>query len=90
MATVLETTPTRKPLKAYFAHLYDEAGVITKVGGQVIFMRYEDGALIDFEPEMANFLVVLGECGIAQTQVLMDRLHGGAAAIACQRQMEVA
>ena len=34
-------------------------------------------------------LVVLGEAAIADTQALLDALHGGATAMACSRQMEV-
>jgi hypothetical protein len=37
------------------------------------------------EPTDCNFLTVLGECGLADTQQIMDRLRGGAAAIACTR-----
>jgi hypothetical protein len=31
----------------------------------------------------------LGEVGLAATQALMDTLHGGAAAVACNRAQEV-
>jgi len=41
---------------------------------------------------MADFphLKVLGEVGLADTQQVMDRIHGGYAAVACTRLMEVA
>ena len=39
---------------------------------------------------MANFTTVLGEVAVADTQKIMDTIHGGAAFIATHRQMEVA
>jgi hypothetical protein len=75
--------------KVFFANLYDESGVLAKVNGELVFFA-DNGAITTVEPSDCNFLVVLGECGIAQTQQLMDRLHGGAAWIATHRQMGVA
>jgi hypothetical protein len=45
---------------------------------------------LPFEVEMAPFTCVLGECGLADTQQLMDRLHGGYAQIATHRAQEAA
>jgi hypothetical protein len=86
MATVANPTA---PRKAFRATLRDEAGVLAKVDGAILFFA-EDGQVIEVEPEDCAWLCVLGEVGLAQTQALMDRLHGGAAWIATHRaQMEV-
>jgi hypothetical protein len=75
--------------KVFFAHLFDTAGVLTKVDGALVFFG-DDDTIVAVEPSMINFLTVLGEVGIANTQQLMDRMHGGAARIACDRLQEVA
>jgi len=85
MAKVAETTTTRKPAKAFYAHLYDEAGALAKVEGTIYFMSSETGHITAVEPEHCTFLTVLGEIGLADTQKLMDELHGGYTAIACSR-----
>jgi hypothetical protein len=70
--------------KTFFANLYDEAGTLAKVDGALVFFS-DAGDITTVEPSDINFLVVLGECGIADCQQLMDRLHGGPAKIACTR-----
>ena len=87
MFTVPQTQPVRKVFRAT---VYDEPGVLAKVDGQITFFRDGDGAIIDFEPEMAPWTTILGEIGLADTQALLDRLHGGAAWIATHRLQEVA
>jgi hypothetical protein len=89
-ASVLETTATRKPSKAYYAILDTTHGVLTKVDGTIYFMATDSGDITEIEPEHCPFLMPLGECGLADTQQLMDRLHGGYAAVACSRLQEVA
>ncbi len=75
--------------KSFFAHLFDESGVLAKVDGELVFFG-DNGDITTVEPSMCNFLTVLGEIGLADTQAIMDRMHGGYAAIACTRQnMEV-
>jgi hypothetical protein len=73
-------------VKAFYAHLYDEPGVLGKVDG-VIYFFGDDGTITEYEPEMAPWTTVLGETSIADTQRIMDRLHGGSAAVACGRTM---
>jgi hypothetical protein len=85
MATVAETPTTRKPSKAYYAHLYDQAGALAQVHGTIYFMASETGAITAIEPEMCPFMTVLGEIGLADTQALMDQLRGGYARIATSR-----
>jgi hypothetical protein len=75
--------------KSFFAHLFDEAGVLAKVDGGLVFFS-DAGDITPVEPSMINFLTVLGEVGMAEAAMLMDHLHGGAAWIATHRQMEVA
>jgi hypothetical protein len=77
------------PQKVFFAHLFDTAGVLSKVNGALVFFG-DDDAFTTVEPSMLNFLTVLGECGLADTQQIMDRIHGGTAWIATHRLQEVA
>jgi hypothetical protein len=82
MQKVPETTPSRKPSKAYYAHLYDQAGVLAQVHGTIYFLASDSGAITAIAPAMCPFLTVLGEIGLADTQALMDHLRGGYARIA--------
>ena len=71
--------------KVFYANLYDEAGTLAKVDGALMFFA-ETGEITTVEPADINFLVVLGECGLADTQRIMDIVvHGGYAAVACGR-----
>ena len=89
MQTVAPPAPSRKPAHAFYAHLYDQAGALANVGGALYFMASDSGELTAIEPEHCTFLTVLGEIGLADTQQLMDQLHGGYAAVACGREQEV-
>ena len=75
--------------KSFYAHLFDVSGVLAKVNGELVFFG-DDGDITTVEHDMVNWLVVLGEVGIADTQRIMDRIHGGAARIACTRSQEAA
>ena len=75
--------------KSFFAHLYDAPGVLTKVNGALTFFS-DAGNIITIEPADCTWLTVLGEVGIAETQRIMDRIHGGYAQVACRRLQEVA
>ena len=90
MATVSNPTTSRKHSKAFYAHLDDQAGALAKVDGQILFMASETGNITAIEPEHCTFLTVLGEIGLADTQKIMDQLHGGYPAICTSRKMEVA
>ena len=68
---------------------FDEPGKLAKVEGELVFFG-DNGDITTVEPAMLNFLTVLGEVGVSATQQIMDRIHGGAAAIACSRAQEVA
>jgi len=82
MLTVAHPTP-----KSFYAHLRGESGILGQHAGKVLWFSYEDGYIV----EVTSYadLVVLGEAAIADTQALLDALHGGATAMACSRQMEV-
>jgi hypothetical protein len=86
MATVAVTP---KINKAFYAHLYEDSGVLAKVDGELMFFG-DAGDITTVEPSMITFLTVLGEVGLSECQALMDRLHGGAAWTCTHRQMEVA
>jgi hypothetical protein len=76
--------------KSFFAHLFDASGVLAKVDGELVFFS-DAGDITTVEPADINFLTVLGETGIADTQRIMDVVvHQGYAAVACSRAQEVA
>jgi hypothetical protein len=70
--------------KAFYAHLYETSGVLSKVRDAYVFFG-DDDTITTVEPSMFTFLTVLGEVGLSECQALMDKMHGGAAAIACGR-----
>jgi hypothetical protein len=85
MQTLALAEPT---VKAFYCVLYDRPGILGKVD-QVIYFFGADGDVTEYEPEMANFCTVLGRTDIADTQKIMDCLHGGAVGVCLSRQMEV-
>jgi len=85
MTTVAASPTSRKPSKAFYAHLDDQAGALAKVDGVIYFMASATGDLTAIEPEHCRFLTVLGEIGLSDTQAIMDKMHGGYARIACSR-----
>jgi hypothetical protein len=89
-ATVPETTPTRKPSKAFFANFLGLSGAIVKPAAHVVFIDTESGAAVRLTEADYPNLTVLGEVGESACQHLEDRLRGGYAAIACARNQEVA
>jgi len=85
MSTIAQQSPASN---VYHAILHDTPGVLGKVDGVVYFMD-EGGTMTVFEPDMINFCVVLGRADLAETQCILDTLHGGAARICTQRAQEV-
>jgi hypothetical protein len=69
--------------KSFYAHLHGDSGILGKHNDQVLFFSYETGAIVEVTSYAG--LTVLGEAGSADTQQILDRLHGGYAAIACSR-----
>jgi len=76
------------PVKAFYAHVYDQAVTLVKTAGQIWVVR--EASIEPFEIEMAPFTCVLGEVGLSESARIMDRVHGGAAWIATHRAQEVA
>jgi hypothetical protein len=74
--------------KSFYAQLHGDSGILGKLDEQVLFFSYETGTIVEITSYAG--LTVLGQADVADTQQLMDRLHGGAAAIACSRLSEVA
>jgi hypothetical protein len=80
----MQTLPVPTPnVKAFYATVYDAPARLVKVDGIIYVVT--DETVEPFEVEMAPFTCVLGETSVADTQQLMDRLHGGYAAVACGR-----
>jgi hypothetical protein len=73
--------------KSFYAHLHDDSGILAQHDGQVLFFSY-DGPITPVTS--AAGLVVLGEASLADTQILLDRWHGGRAWICTHRAQEVA
>jgi hypothetical protein len=69
--------------KSFYAHLHGDSDILGKHNDQVLFFSYETGAIVEVTSYAG--LTVLGEAGSADTQQILDRLHGGYAAIACSR-----
>lgn len=90
MQKVMEITENRKPVRAYYAHLRDEAGYLTKVDDRLLFLAHGTTAPHVIEPEDICWLAVLGEVGTAVAQFVADQLAGGAVGICTSRAMEVA
>ena len=71
--------------KSFYAHLFETSGVLAKVNNALVFFG-DDDTIVEVEPSMINWLTVLGETGLSDTQRIMDVIvHGGYAAVACGR-----
>jgi hypothetical protein len=87
MKRVAHPTPPRKAGRSFYAHLHDDSGILAMHNGQVLFFSY-DGPITPISSDAG--LVVLGEASLADTQILLERLHGGRAWIVTHRAQEVA
>jgi len=86
MTKVPNPTPSRK---VFFAQLEGLSGTIAQLGdGKVYFFHPDSGELRQVDSYRG--LTVLGECGLANASHILTAMHGGYAAVACSRQMEVA
>jgi hypothetical protein len=88
MTSVTQPTIKAKP-RAFYAHLDDQAGLLTKVNGTLFFMVPETGDITEIEAEHTPFLTVLGQVDVAMAQWMEDMVAGGYAAKACNREMGV-
>jgi hypothetical protein len=85
-ATVTHSTETRKPAsRYYYAIFHDRHGVLGTLDGDILFLDDADQSLTTIEPPDFPWIAVLGNLGIADTQQIMDHMHGGYARIACSR-----
>jgi hypothetical protein len=83
------TTPRTPAPKAYYAHLYEEQGVLTRLlSGEIVFRAEATGMVTTIEPEMIDFLSVGGEVGLSDCQWLMDHRFGTLAHLVDRRQSE--
>ena len=85
MQTVPEISPTRKPVKAFYAQFHGLSGVLTKPADRVLFLEPESGAVVTVTEADYSHLVVLGEVASSMQQSIADMAVGGYAAIACSR-----
>jgi hypothetical protein len=89
MATVAASPTTRKAPRAYRAIQDETPGTLTQLDG-ILYFFSDAGEFTTVEPAHLNFLTVLGEIGLYETQAIVDQMHGGAAWIATHRAQEVA
>jgi hypothetical protein len=75
------------PRKAFYSHLNHVSGILAQVDAQVLFFSYEDDSIAPVTSYAG--LTVFGEAGLADCQQVLDRMHGGSAAVACTRAQEV-
>ena len=61
------------PVKAFYAHLYDQAVTLVKTAGQIWVVR--EASIEPFEIEMAPFTCVLGEVGLSDRWYLNAFLY---------------
>ena len=86
MTTIANPTTHRK---VFFAHLDGLSGTLAQLNdGRVYFFYEASGDLI--EVTSYRGLMILGEVGLANSQLILDTMHGSYAKIACQRLQEVA
>ena len=85
MQTVPEISPTRKPVKAFYAQLHGLSGVITKPAEHVLFLEPESGAVVTVTEADYPALTVLGAVASSMQQYIADMAAGGLAKIACSR-----
>ena len=85
----MQSVPRPEPQNhAFYAQLSGASGLLGKLGPTVLFLDDLTHALT--EVTSYKDLVICGRADIADCQQIMDRLHGGYAAVACQRRQEVA
>ena len=77
----------RNPAQAFYAHLHDVAGAVTKVHGTLYFVTDDD--VVEVEPADCTWLTVLGAMTLADAQHIEDLMHGGVVGVALSREMGV-
>ena len=74
--------------KVYYAHMFEQAGALCRVNSVIYFVG-DDGEIVEVEPSMINFLVVLGEMTLSEGQRIADLMAGGAVGLCLSREMGV-
>jgi len=86
MATIANPPTYRN---VFFAHLDGLSGTLAQLDdGQVYCFHPDSGGLVPISGYKG--LTVLGECGVANAQMILDEMRGGYAHIATSRLQEVA
>ena len=79
---IIANSPTYR--KVFFAQLSGISGTLAQLDDQRVFFFHPDSGDIR-EVTSWDGLVVLGECGVANAQYILDEMRGGLAKIACDR-----
>jgi hypothetical protein len=87
MATTIANPPTYR--KVFFCQLEGLSGTLAQLDDDKVYFFHPDSGDIR-EVTGWNGLVVLGECGIANAQLILDEMHGSYAKISCTRRQEAA
>ena len=86
MATLATSAASRK---VFFAQLDGLSGTLAKLDDDQVYFFHEESG--DIRPvDSYKGLVVLGECGLANAQLILDEMRGSYARIACSRRQEAA
>ena len=75
--------------KVFFAQLEGLSGTLAQLDDEKVYFFHPDSGDIRQVESFAG-LVVLGECGVANAQYILDEMHGSRAQIACTRRQEAA
>ena len=86
MATIVNPPTYRK---VFFCHLHGLSGTLAQLDDDRVYFFHPDSGDLRVVDSWEG-LIVLGECGLANAQYMLDEMHGGLSRIACDRQMEVA
>jgi len=85
MATIAPLPVPCNTSRAYYAILDEQHGTLAQLNGTIYFLADDTEELIAITPEHVPFLMPLGCVGLADTQALLDCMHGGAARICTSR-----
>ena len=85
-ASTSVTMPSTSNQPRIYSQLNGESGILGKLDDTVYFFSYT-GSIVEITSYAG--LTVLGQADLADTQQIMDKIHGGYAAVACSRAMEV-
>ena len=70
-----DAPPTPRTSKAFYAHVYEEAGILVQGADGRIYFLNDANELTVFTPEMATFTVVLGQVEMSDAQHAVDLMR---------------